>query len=199
MEIIPSVFATDKKEYKERFEIANSLSKRVHVDVMDGVFVGKRSPDLTVLHKVPGKKIEVHLMVRKPLDYLEEVRKLGVNRVYLHVDAYDTKEKLLQAIFTFKEYKIQVGLALSPQIKAETIKDYLEVIDAVLLMSINPGREGQKFLSSTFLKIRELREMTKKEIGVDGGVKKNLLDKLEKEGVNFAVVGSAIFSSGKND
>jgi ribulose-phosphate 3-epimerase len=197
MEVLPSVFATDEEEYVERYEIAASICKKIHVDVMDGMFVKNKSPPLSVLRKMPGVKIEVHLMVRDPLQYVSTVEHLGAKKVYFHIENYKDRKQLLQDIFTFKESGIKAGIAVSPKTDIADVKDYLDSCDSILIMSIEPGKEGQTFLENTLDKIDKLRKMTKKEIGVDGGINRELLEILDKRGVDFAVVGSAIFSNKK--
>lgn len=183
--LIPSVFATTGKDYVERFNQAASLSKRVHVDVMDGRFVAKKSPALIFLMN-RGKEIDAHLMAQEPVKYIPDLKRLKVRRVFMHLEIHNLIDNLL----AFKEFGFKTGLAISPQTKIDKVKPYVQFADCFLVMGVKPGKEGQRFIASTPVRVKELSKISgKKEILVDGGINAATISRLGGAG---AVVGSDV-------
>lgn len=183
---IPSVFATTPKEYHKRFELAKSLSKRIHLDVMDGKFVRGKSPKLTIL-KTKGKEIDAHLMVAQPNKYIADLKKIGVRRAYIHFEIKD----LLENIIEMKESGINVGLAISPKSKIEDVLPYSPFIKSFIVMGVVPGKEGQEFIASTPARVSTLRRLVgDKEILVDGGMNIKTVGRLPANTIPIA--GSSV-------
>lgn len=184
-EVIPSVFATKAKEYVERFNKISSISKRIHVDVMDGKFVKAKSPPLVFLMN-KGNKIDIHLMVEEPEKYVKEIKRLKSNKVFIHFEIKNFIEKLI----SMREQGLSVGIAIKPKTKIADVLPYVKFADCFLIMGVVPGKEGQKFIFGTEKKVRELRKETDKEILVDGGINDKTIGKLK--GMCGVAVGSYI-------
>lgn len=192
---IPSVFASKDKEYLKRFTTATEISKRVHVDVMDGVFVSASSPTLSMLPASPRNELDFHLMVKKPEQYLTEMKRLGARRAYVHVEI-GNPTNVISAITKIKDAGIEVHAAFNPETNADEIIPLAVHIDGCLLMAHEPGIEGRAFITGTHRKIREIsRIIGDKEITIDGGINKDVAAKLRESNANIIVVGSAVAAS----
>ena len=185
-------FLKSNNTYQETIRKINQTSADfLHVDIMDGVFVPDKNfapEDLDILDE-STKPLDVHLMVSKPLDYLKKLTKYQPTYVTIHYEI-DNKEELINEIKTFSK----VGISIKPETKVREIIPYLNKIDLVLVMGVNPGRGGQEMLSSTIAKLNELKNLQKDSsfvISVDGGVNDQNI-KLLKENIDIAVSGSFI-------
>ena len=170
----------------------------IHVDVMDGKYVKnkvnsfKEVLDMTLYTR---KRLDIHFMVRKPLKYIDDFASLNVFCMTFHLNI---KNDLHEVIKKCKSYGINVGIALEPDEDIELIKDYLDEIDLVLIMSVKSGLPGQTFIKSSIPKVKALRDLIKKEnrnilINVDGGI--NLENKYFLGDADILSVGSAITNS----
>ena len=170
----------------------------IHVDVMDGKYVKKKSmsfSDLLGINHYTQKRLDVHFMVRKPLKFIDDYALLNVFCMSFHLDVKDNLDKVIERT---KMYGIKVGLVLNPNDEVEKIYPYLDKIDMVLIMTVTPGLGGQEMIMSVLPKIKILKEKFKEEnrnilINVDGGV--NLENKHWLRDVDIITSGSCITQS----
>jgi ribulose-phosphate 3-epimerase len=170
----------------------------LHIDVMDGHFVPNITIGRVVLDSIQGKTtlpLDVHLMIENPDLYISDFAQSGANMITVHAEACKHIHRTIQNI---KSHGIKAGIAINPATHLNTVEYMLEDIDMVLLMSVNPGFGGQKFIPSTLQKIEDLKKMLvhKKlniDIEVDGGIKLENACDVVKAGANILVAGSAIF------
>ena len=196
----PSILAADFGALKEDMLLAEEAgAESFHFDIMDGHFVPNISygADLvSSLRKDSKAFFDVHLMVDNPDFYFPIFKKAGADRVSFHVEATAHVDRSLQAI---KELGMEAGLVLNPATPLLCLEEILPLCSYVLLMSVNPGFGGQKFIPYSLNKVEKLRKMAEEreielEIGIDGGVGlSNIQDILEK-GANFIIAGSSVFS-----
>ena len=196
----PSILAADFGALKEDMLLAEEAgAESFHFDIMDGHFVPNISygADLvSSLRKDSKAFFDVHLMVDNPDFYFPIFKKAGADRVSFHIEATAHIDRSLQAI---KELGMEAGLVLNPATPLLFLEEILPLCSYVLLMSVNPGFGGQKFISYSLNKVEKLRRMAEErgielEIGIDGGVGlSNIQDILEK-GANFIIAGSSVFS-----
>ncbi|MDQ1088843.1 MULTISPECIES: ribulose-phosphate 3-epimerase [unclassified Siphonobacter] len=199
--IAPSVLASDFANLQREIEMLNrSEADWIHFDVMDGVFVPNISfgiPVLEAVKKYAQKPIDVHLMITQPERYIETFQKAGADVITVHYEACTHLHRTIQQI---KDTGCKAGVALNPHTPVELLENVLEDLDMVLIMSVNPGFGGQKFINRTFQKLNQLSEMREtlnKDllIEVDGGVNASNAKKLLEHGVNVLVAGNFVFSS----
>lgn len=198
--IAPSILSANFANLEEDIDMLNkSKADWIHVDVMDGVFVPNISfgfPVIAAVKNFAEKPLDVHLMITEPDRYLTEFAKVGADVITVH---YEACKHLHRTIQNIKELGCKAGVALNPHTPVTLLQDIVQDLDMVLIMSVNPGFGGQKFIERTYTKIRELRAMAKEEnpnllIEVDGGVSIHNSLALLKAGANVLVAGNAIFS-----
>jgi len=197
--IAPSLLAADFTRLGEQIRDAESAGADLfHFDVMDGRFVPNITMGPFILEaarrstKLP---IDVHLMIVEPDHLLEAFAKAGATRINVHWETCPNLHRTLQAI---KALGCQAGVAINPHTPASFISEIMPLLDAVLVMTVNPGFGGQAFLPETLPKLRALREMVggrQIEIAVDGGINAETASQVTKAGATMLVVGSAIFNS----
>lgn len=199
--IAPSVLAADFGNLQRDIEMVNSSDADwFHVDIMDGVFVPNISfgfPVLAALNKHAKKPLDVHLMIVDPDRYLEQFRDAGAASITVHYEACTHLHRTINAI---KDLGCIAGVALNPHTPVSVLEDIIEEVDMVLLMSVNPGFGGQKFIDNTYKKIRTLRDMAAGRNGallieIDGGVNSGNATGLLHAGANVLVAGNFVFSA----
>ena len=199
--ISPSLLSADFLNLTKDLEMLNDSSAEwVHVDMMDGVFVPNISigfPVLSNLKKVCNKELDVHYMVVHPEQYIERTAKAGAKVMTVHQEAC---VHLHRTISEIKTNGMMAGVALNPSTPISMLEDVIADIDMVLLMSVNPGFGGQKFIENTINKTRRLKQLIKESgskalIEVDGGVNATTAPRLVGAGADILVSGSYIFKS----
>jgi len=190
-DIIPSILSLDEAEIQGNLNILEKYFKTVQIDVMDGKFVPQKSfsPDFVSKLMTTMQK-EVHLMVNKPDKIADEYIKAGAKTIIFHIEAVKNPFTLIKKL---KNRKIKVGIAVNPETGLQKVKPYLDKIDQLLIMTVNPGKGGQKLIQSMLNKVKEARKLSKKLIiEVDGGINNSNIKEAISAGANYVVVGSAL-------
>ncbi|MGD6879433.1 ribulose-phosphate 3-epimerase [Bacillus infantis] len=198
--IAPSILSADFSRLGEEIkDVERGGADYIHVDVMDGHFV----PNITIgpliveaVRPITKLPLDVHLMIENPDQYIEAFAKAGADYITVHAEA---SRHLHRTIHLIKSYGVKAGVVLNPATPAEALKHIIQDIDMVLLMTVNPGFGGQKFISSVLPKIRQVKEMAAEqgldlEIEVDGGVNEETAKLCIEAGANVLVAGSAVYN-----
>ncbi|UYZ23567.1 ribulose-phosphate 3-epimerase [Mesobacillus jeotgali] len=200
VKIAPSILSADFARLGEEIkDVERGGADYIHVDVMDGHFV----PNITIgpliveaIRPVTKLPLDVHLMIENPDQYIEAFAKAGADYITVHVEASRHLHRTIQLI---KSTGVKAGVVLNPATPVDSLKHIIEDVDLVLLMSVNPGFGGQKFISSVLPKIRQVKELAETlnlelEIEVDGGVNEETARLCIEAGANVLVAGSAVFN-----
>jgi len=173
----------------------------LHVDVMDGHFVPNITigpPVVAAINKVASIPLDVHLMIENPGNYVDDFIKAGADYLTVHVEAAPHLHRVLQQI---QAQGVKAGVSLNPHTPVSLIENVLDVLDMVLIMSVNPGFGGQSFIPQTLNKVKQVKQMLKEhgkehiEIEIDGGVKLDNIKEVADAGVDVFVSGSGIFKA----
>jgi ribulose-phosphate 3-epimerase len=201
--ISPSILAADFANLERDIRNIEEMgSDFVHVDVMDGIFVPNISigiPVVKAIRPVTKLPLDVHLMIDRPVRYVEEFVKAGADFVTIHVEA-DQPQNTLEALDRIHALGCKAGIVLKPRTPAEAAIPYLEKCDMVLLMTVEPGFGGQKFMADMMPKVQKLRQMLDEVnpaclLEVDGGVDADTCAICKESGANVLVAGSAYFKA----
>lgn len=199
--IAPSLLAADFANLKKDIDLVNrSQADWFHVDVMDGVFVPNISfgqPIIKHIKKYAKKPLDVHLMIIDPDRYFQDFKDLGVDILTVHYEACTHLHRSIQII---KALGMKAGVVLNPHTPVHVLEDIITELDLVLLMSVNPGFGGQKFIENTYKKISKLKKLIQDNkantlLEIDGGVTMQNAPKLIRAGADILVAGNTIFAS----
>ena len=200
--ISPSILSADFGYLARDIEMINeSEAEWVHIDIMDGVFVPNISfgfPVLKYVAKLSQKPLDVHLMIVQPEKFIPEVKALGAHVMNVHYEACPHLHRVVQQI---REAGMQPAVTINPATPVSLLKDIINDVYMVLIMSVNPGFGGQKLIESSYRKVADLRDMCVRRglddmlIEVDGGVNAQTAPKLIEAGANVLVAGSALFGA----
>jgi ribulose-phosphate 3-epimerase len=199
--IAPSLLSADFNRLGEDIEMLNrSEADWIHLDVMDGVFVPNISfgmPVIKAVRKLAQKPLDTHLMIVQPERYIQTFKEIGCDMLTVHWEACT---HLHRTIYQIKEHDMLAGVALNPHTPVAGLEDIIQDVDLVLIMSVNPGFGGQKFIENSYSKISRCKEMilrrgSKALIEVDGGVDNTNAYALGEAGVDVLVSGSYLFGA----
>ena len=199
--VSPSLLAADFLHLEREMEMINgSEAEWLHLDVMDGSFVPNISfgfPVILAVSKVCNKKLDVHYMINTPERYIKQTAALGVYMMNVHYEACTHLHRTIQEIH---DAGMKAGVTLNPSTPVSCLEDIIHDVDMVLLMSVNPGFGGQKFIENTIAKTIRLKELIQRSgssalIEVDGGVQSETAPRLVAAGVDVLVSGSYVFGA----
>jgi len=201
--ISPSILSADYMHFHEDMDNTKAAgAKWLHVDIMDGHFV----PNLSFgyswvksMRKITDLVLDVHLMIDTPIKYAEEFCKAGADYLTIHVEA-DTEENIHKTIDLIRSLGVKPGVVVKPKTPASAVKPFLDKIDMVLVMTVEPGFGGQKFMADMMPKLRELKEMINEvnpqcHLEVDGGVDATTAEICKENGADVLVAGSAFYGA----
>ncbi|MFH1824096.1 MAG: ribulose-phosphate 3-epimerase [Candidatus Firestonebacteria bacterium] len=199
IKIAPSILSADYLNFERDIKrIEEGGADLIHIDVMDGNFV----PNITfgyglvkLIRKITKLPLDVHLMIVKPERYIDDFKNAGANIITIHIETVSQPNKIIRYI---KKQGVKAGISLNPNTPLKNISNILNNVDMVLIMSVYPGFGGQKFIESSYEKIRKLKkEIIERRLNidleVDGGISKENAVKVIKAGANILVAGFAIF------
>lgn len=199
--VAPSILAADFNNLGKEIEMLNnSDADYIHCDVMDGVFVPNISfgiPVIQAVHQISEKPLDVHLMIVNPERYIQDFYQAGASVITVHYEACNHLHRTIQQI---KDLGIEASVCLNPHTPVSLLSDIISELDMVLLMSVNPGFGGQKFIENTCRKVSDLKELILRKnsaalIEVDGGVNFEVGKKLYDAGTDILVAGSFVFGA----
>ncbi len=203
----PSILSADYMNMeRDLTDAAKRGVKWLHVDIMDGLFVPNLSFGYSMVKSIRGISdlvLDVHLMIDRPIRYVEQFCKAGADYLTIHVES-DTPENTMAALEKIRELGVKPGIVVKPKTPAEAIAPYLDKVDLVLVMTVEPGFGGQKFMADMMPKVKQLRKMLDEvnpscHLEVDGGVDLNTVITCKENGANVLVAGSAYFGSTDKD
>ena len=197
--LAPSLLSADFGNLARDIDIINSSrADWLHIDIMDGVFVPNISfgfPVLEYVKKLSQKPLDVHLMIVEPNKFIDECKNIGAMMMNVHYEACTHLHRTITAI---RQAGMKAGVTLNPHTPVELLEDIVNEVDLVLIMSVNPGFGGQKFIENTYSKVARLRSMIERKgskalIEVDGGVNLDNAANIYRAGADVLVAGNAVF------
>ncbi|MFC2390633.1 MAG: ribulose-phosphate 3-epimerase [Bacteroidota bacterium] len=197
--LAPSLLSADFGNLARDIDIINSSrADWLHIDIMDGVFVPNISfgfPVLEYVKKLSQKPLDVHLMIVEPNKFIQECKNIGAMMMNVHYEACTHLHRTITAI---RQAGMKAGVTLNPHTPVELLEDIVNEVDLVLIMSVNPGFGGQKFIENTYSKVARLRSMIERKgskalIEVDGGVNLDNAANIYRAGADVLVAGNAVF------
>ena len=201
LKLSPSLLSADFSQLNRDINIvAQAGAQYIHLDVMDGVFVPNitfGAPVIKALRKVSDIVFDVHLMIIDPIKYIDDFCKAGADIITFHVESISDPAKTIEKI---KMNNVKAGIVIKPHTTVKAIEKYLDMVDMVLVLSVEPGFGGQKFMPHTLDKVKELAGIKKDknlnfEIEIDGGIGINNVREVIEAGVEVVVAGSAVFGA----
>ncbi|MDR2457246.1 MAG: ribulose-phosphate 3-epimerase [Clostridiales Family XIII bacterium] len=208
MDISVSILNADFADLdKEVNLIKLAGAKNLHIDVMDGHFVPNISFGSLIMKSLLNKGLpsfDVHLMITDPKKYYRDFLTNETEFIVFHYESAKNTSKILELINLIKQDNIKAGISIKPETKINVLLPFLDKIDSVLVMSVEPGFGGQKFMEDSLIKVQELVSIRKAKnlkflIEIDGGIKNENFEKIEKAGADIAVIGSCFFDKVKNE
>lgn len=201
--IAPSILAADPVNLQRDLTMTGEMgAKWLHIDIMDGLFVPNLTFGYDMVKAIRGFSdlvLDVHLMIDRPIRYVEHFCKAGADYLTIHVES-DTPENTMEALKKIREYGVKPGIVVKPKTPAEAIEQYLPYVDLVLVMTVEPGFGGQKFMADMMPKVKQLRTMLDAvnpacHLEVDGGVNGENCQVCKDHGANVLVAGSAFYKA----
>jgi len=202
IKIAPSILAADFSRLGEQVtELEKSGADMLHIDVMDGNFVPNISYGTPIVKSIRGLTklvFDVHLMINEPSKYIEDFAQAGADIITVH---YEADKHIDRTINYIKSFNIKAGVALNPGTPVDVLKNIISNLDLVLIMSVNPGFGGQKYINYSSSKLQEVKALADKMnkellIQVDGGINKDNIKEAVSSGANVIVAGSSVFQNG---
>ena len=203
VKIAPSILSADFVNLQRDIaRLPDAGANYVHVDVMDGIFVPNITigmPVVAAIRRITDLPLDVHLMIDRPIRYVEEFCKAGADILTIHVEA-DTTENNLEALRLIRQAGVKPAISVKPNTPAEAVVPYLKLVDLILVMTVEPGFGGQKFMADMMPKLRAIRQMIDEqnpscELEVDGGINAETAQVCKANGANVLVAGSAFFKA----
>ena len=197
--ISPSLLSADFSKLEEQIKLVENLGiNRLHIDVMDGHFV----PNFTfgpfilkAIRKLTNSHLETHLMMSHPDKYIDQFVEAGADTLIIHTES---SQNIKHDLIKIKNQGIKCGLAIKPKTSINVLKEYLDIIDYILIMSVEPGFGGQSFIQETLKKMEDVVKMKGNKnikIGVDGGVNVSTINSVYKTGIDITIVGSGLYKA----
>ena len=202
--ISPSLLAANRLDLaNETLKVASFGAEFIHIDVMDGKFVSNTSFSLDEIKEITAKSPiinDVHLMIEKPLEHIEEYAKAGASLITFHFEACSSLDEIKECISKIHSFSCFAGLSIKPNTPVEVLKPFINDLDLILLMSVEPGKGGQKFIPSSLDRLKEinvlLSSLPKEKrplIEIDGGINNETGKASLQAGANVLVAGSYLF------
>ena len=201
--ISPSILSADYMHFHEDMDATKAAgAKWLHVDIMDGHFVPNLSFGYSwvkAMRKITDLVLDVHLMIDTPIKYAEEFCKAGADYLTVHVEA-DTEENILKTIELTRSLGVKPGVVVKPKTPAEAVLPFIDKVDMILVMTVEPGFGGQKFMADMMPKLKQLRQMIQEKnpgchLEVDGGVDLVTAETCKENGADVLVAGSAFYGA----
>ena len=201
--ISPSILSADYMHFHEDMDVTKAAgAKWLHVDIMDGHFVPNLSFGYSwvkAMRKITDLVLDVHLMIDTPIKYAEEFCKAGADYLTVHVEA-DTEENILKTIELIRSLGVKPGVVVKPKTPAEAVLPFIDKVDMILVMTVEPGFGGQKFMADMMPKLKQLRQMIEARnpgchLEVDGGVDLVTAETCKENGADVLVAGSAFYGA----
>lgn len=194
MKIIPTILTEDSDEALVQIEALRGVSDWLQIDVMDGTMTDDLTFDLyDLVGELDDFNVEVHLMVDNPEEYFDACETIGADRVYFHSEVVESPSFVLEKM---EHHAFERGIVLSPQTDVDSIIPYIDDVQAVQIMTVIPGKQGQAFMPDMLDKVEEVKgDYHDKWVSIDGGVNENNLDEVIGAGADAAGVGSAIMAA----